>query len=384
MDNHIDILNEIIEIYVRKIEEKGFADAGNNGSYHCNDTPSRNSAHWIITFAYEYENTHNSKYLKIINLLAEYLLLQQKKTKNGTILCMSSPGFDDINGLIGQAWIIEGLVSAYRVTKDNRYIQAAKCMFKSQIYDLEKHYWKRVDTNNNVLGYDIAFNHQLWFAVSGAMVNKYDRDNDITFYVNDFVDNLNEHFLIKNNGRICHFGDLKPKKGKKKIIKELLISLLPHSIWKHNPDKLRVEVYENSYQLFNLYGFALLYNNGYEDHPFFKTDRFTKALDYALDIDYLNYTFNVKQYNSGPVLADVRNSIAKFSYGYNSPAFEYGYVVETFKNNADTEKVIELLNIQNNLCYSEETGMYSRNTDDANTLTARVYELTRYLEKIKQ
>ena len=44
---------------------------------------------------------------------------------NATFYCRLNPEKDFSNGLIGQAWVIEALVEAHKLTKEDSYIEKA-------------------------------------------------------------------------------------------------------------------------------------------------------------------------------------------------------------------------------------------------------------------
>ena len=70
------------------------------------------------------------------------------------------------------------------------------------------------------------------------------------------------------------------------------------------------------------------------------------------------------------------------AYAYNSPAFEYPYVDYVFNNGQNKQKYKQLWDLQVKLSYCAEKKAFVYRTDDPSTLTARVYELTRYLERL--
>lgn len=378
--NITEFIKTIADDRISAFLELQHAAPGNNGAYMCEDTPVRNTAHWCVIYSYLARKYSEKEYFDLCKIFGDYIIDIQNKTTSGAVACIFDSRFDIINGLIGQAWAIEGLLAAYRTLKKEQYLDAAEKIFKAQIFDGELGYWQRVDIDGKTLGYDQVFNHQLWFAAVGSELVKYRNDSDIVFQIDTFMKCLSNHFKIYPNGRIKHFGDFKKKKKIKAIIKSFVGHILPYGIWKYNPDKLRSSTYEDSYQLFNLYAFAILYNNGFKDDIFFIGDAFKNALRYGLDYEKLNKNFNVCEYEYYRPDRDVQDRTAKFSYGYNSPAFEYGYVIKTFADKDGEKETHRLLEIQNNLCYDENLKMYSRNTKDVNTLTARIYELIRYLE----
>ena len=49
------LVKQLADKELTYILEHGFAHAGFNGPYYNQDTPVRNSAHWIVTYSYLYE-----------------------------------------------------------------------------------------------------------------------------------------------------------------------------------------------------------------------------------------------------------------------------------------------------------------------------------------
>ena len=64
MNTYINnVICEIVENGIKIIKKQGYINAGNNGPYHCKETPVRNSAHWIVLLASLYERTENLAYI---------------------------------------------------------------------------------------------------------------------------------------------------------------------------------------------------------------------------------------------------------------------------------------------------------------------------------
>ena len=111
-----DLLISIAQVKIDELSNKEFIDGGSNGPYNCVDTPVRNSAHWCVTFSYLYNITKEKKYYEAIIKLSNYILKIEGESASGSVKCMDGKGFTDTNGLIGQAWAIEGLLFAYKTT----------------------------------------------------------------------------------------------------------------------------------------------------------------------------------------------------------------------------------------------------------------------------
>lgn len=72
------LVKQLADKELTYILEHGFAHAGFNGPYYNQDTPVRNSAHWIVTYSYLYEKTGKQEYYDAAKILSEYLLRKRK------------------------------------------------------------------------------------------------------------------------------------------------------------------------------------------------------------------------------------------------------------------------------------------------------------------
>ena len=370
----INIITEIADSKLNEIEKKGHVESGVNGPYNCDDTPVRNTAHWCVTYSFLYKKDNKIEYKRAVKKLADYICDFQKNSSSGAIKCMNDTKFTDTNGLIGQAWAIEGLIYAYNLIKDYSYIECAKEIFDSQLFDYNSGQWLQIDSKGNNCGIDIAFNHQLWFAAIGYQLNSIIHDDKIQKELDIYEDKIADNFCVYRNGMIKHLGYLKNNTPTINKIKKLIKRLYPVFLTKKNPDSLSVVSFESAYQLFNLYGFAII-KQYKPNFKIFNTKKFKKALKYGLDIKKLNNIFNVSPKNG--------ETTCKYAYSYNSPAFEYGFVAKVFdSDNYDVKKIEYIFNIGLDLCYSKDKKSFNRNTNDPKTLTARVYELIRLLEMI--
>lgn len=79
-----------------------------------------------------------------------------------------------------------------RLFKDLSYYEKAVQLFKIQEYNSNNNLWEVTDCNGEK-DYDLTFNHQLWFAASGAMILEFETENKINKSV--FIDNQIQDFL---------------------------------------------------------------------------------------------------------------------------------------------------------------------------------------------
>ena len=364
-----DYVRYIAEGNFKRFNEIGYAVPGHNGPHGHLDTPVRNTAHYLIIYSYLYKTTLNEKYKNLCKKFVEYLLAKQKESDSGAIKCMESNLFDHLNGLIGQAWVIEALIYYYEVFNDNRCLEAAKKIFYSQKYDYEKHVWSRIELDGRNIGIDNAYNHQVWFAACSYKLSEYLNDKKIDSMIQDFLTKgVERDFRIYSDGLLRHTIALKSKALRKENFKRT-IKVLLSPLKKQNPRKFDYKYIERAYHIFDMYGFTILENH-YGELPIFSSRRYKKALSLATDINFYNK-------NNHAVSADEIFNV--YSYSYNSPAFEYAFIAKSH-DNYDKKMDMLAFSTQIQLMFEKNTRLFSKNNPDIETWNARTYELIRALE----
>lgn len=400
-----NIIREIADKNLLYIKKNGHAQAGINGPYKNVDTPVRNSAHWIITYSWLWKKTGEVKYCDAVCILASYLMRPENYGASGSVICRRDRRFDSTNGLIGQAWVIEGLICAAKMLQDPVFrknvseskdilshldakilIQKSQMLFKVQRFDQKSSSWNVIDCDGT-LDFDLTYNHHLWFAAAGSMIldqiDDPEIDKEIRAFLNASDDTL---FVVNESGLIAHGLNRKltdkerdhwSQIDKQRKVDDLLHN--PFAIMKRKAER-KINKFsftyklEEGYHLFDLYGFALL-KKRYGNMPVFSSKKLKKAVQYALSgnlIDSLSVKTGEYPYN-------------KFAYGYNSPAFEYPYIAVSFAD-AGSEvltRVNKLFEEQCRLTYDEQKKSFRRSPDPT-TLDARIYELVRFYELIDE
>lgn len=371
-----DLIQIIAQRKSNEIYKNGCAAAGCNGPYKCKDTNIRNTAHWICIYKYLWKKTKQEEYKDIIKILADYLSEDRHYGKSGAIHCMDAEKMDHLNGSIGQGWAIEGLAAAYECCREKLYLQRAIQIFKSQRYDFKEHIWERVELDGTNIGPDRVFNHQLWFAADSAMLLPFTDEEEIRQILEDFVENVENLFDVYHDGLLKHYiikfdnvKNIGMKKRMKRAVKKAAVFLRVFD------QRFDHKSFERAYHLFDLYGFALLYE-AYPNAAVFKSSKFKRALSYGLDIK----TLNKKLHASLPLYSGIFK-YNQYAYAYNSPAFEYPYVDFIFDHEKNAKVYEELWALQLQLTYDENRKKFANRTSDPETLTARLYELTHYLER---
>lgn len=365
---YLEFIKEITDKFILDIGDTNFAPAGNNGPYEEDDLPPRNTAHWLVTLGVLYKHYGDIKYKNVAEKFAKYLLCENKYGEKKLVKIRNmdnpTPQSDHTNGIIGIAWVIEGLIAAAKLLDDERYYKRAVELFKAEVFDEKLHMWKIVDINDKCIAIDYVYNHQLWFAAAGGMILDYKYDKDIDKQIISFLSYWKKHLIFQPSGLLFHQINFKftPAAIIKKKIKAICCDLgITKSLKKQR-------VLEKGYQLFDLYGFALLYKR-YNACDIYSSKQFKKAMLYATNpVNLKKLYITDKDFN-------------KYAFVYNSPAFEYPFVAKTIYGNVDNNLMDDLMETQIRFCYSYETKRFDKNNPDPRTLTARIYELARLYDE---
>ena len=346
---------------------------GHNGPYYDNETKARNLSHWICIFGEYYVNKKEEKYKKVVEKLAKYYKSNKDFSKIGLYECRKSHDKDHVNGTIGQAWIIEGLIMAYKITSDNFFIDRAINIFNLFPFDEKNGLWSIIDIDGHNYGIDMTYNHQLWFAASGAEILNYKSNQTIFNKINIFLQKSKKNFKVLPSGLIYHFvcsgkSFFERLKNNLKYIKHILDIKL---------GKPSLEYKEIGYHIFNVYGFAILQEK-FSKHFLFNTSKFNKAIKFCISDEYGDKLFNLNRKLDITKLSsnNVDEKINTYGFPYNSPAFELPYALEKFDLSNDIFEN-KLLNYQLNNFYDFEKCSFSNNTEDENVLNSRIYELVK-------
>lgn len=332
-----------------KIQKKdGSMPSGHNGPYFDKETSLRNTSHWIVSFSKAYILTKKTKYLDAVDKGTNYII--NSKNSLGAFLCRDKPGKDQCNGLIGQAWIIEGLIESFRVSKNEEALNLSIETFLKIPFSHEKGLWKRLEHNGDILGFDNTFNHQLWLALAGVLILSVENNMEIKKRCKIFFEKIFNNLKLKKNGRIQQAISLGYLNDfVKPTIKKFL-----------KPESLKLmKLKEIGYHAFNTLAFSRI-KYYFPNEPFFTTTNYFKIIKYLDSEEY-------------------KNLIYKSIYGfkYNPPGFEVFY---THKLNSEILKTYKFSNqlfyhqIEHHFDFNKK--LHSKNVFDENTSSARIYELS--------
>ena len=362
MEEYLYKLKKIADYHINKFYNQGYANKGCNGLYKDIDTEMRNTAHWVVTYSILYNIFKEKKYYDIVLKFGEFLLKDDNYGKNGAAICRINSN-DDTNGVIGQAWVIEGLLACYDITQNLNFINKAIKIFDSQKFVEEIGLWRICCSNGKDVGYDYVYNHNLWFAASGSLILQRVNVENIRKKIIRFLECSKYTYGVQPSGCLYHLVNLN-KNIVGKIKFRLKMCLTDFNIGKFQD----LNYLEKGYHLFDLYGFAIL-KNKFPNNEEFNSFKLNKAISYGENKETINKLKMFKDFMN------------KYSFPYNSPAFEYPYVSMMLGKNYDDNFAKQLLDFQFSELFDESTMMFSKNNEDPETLTARMYELMRFFQE---
>lgn len=366
-------LFEIIEkIALKFAKDLSLIRAGNNGPYKHPETVLRNYSHWVIIFSKLNKEKPKKIYLDAIKRLSKYFFKKEARPFGFSFHHRNILGKDSSNGLIGQAWTFEALYECYVTLKDDKFLKLAEEVFNIHKFDSDNGLWHTLDIDGKVLEVDAAFNHQLWFAYASAQVIPKSNKNykNILFFLNSIEKNLK----ILENGLIYHpierYALRNLMRTDEKFInkvKRIIINILKKKSFRTlfinkneilNQWKASMIIKSYGYHAFNIYAFVK-FEKIFLDHPFWKSPEYNKMIKILLNPIFLE-----------------NNENNKYSYPYNPTGFEIAYVLnEKFNDSNNLEMISKFINKQFNFNFDYNTLMFSKNNEDSDTLTARLYEL---------
>lgn len=366
-------ITENVKSYYLKNNGLKSKQYGHNGPYYDPQTPVRVVAHEIFIFAYLYKYSQNDYFLDLMKANAEYLMSEDALPMGKVFYCRKTPYKDLSNGVIGQAWAIEGLVKAYEIFKEDKYLIKAVEVFKNHPFDFDKGVWYTLNVDGSIRGIDGTFNHQLWFAAVGFQILSVKEDTEIKETCDRFMNRVSKLHAVYRNGLIKH--PLRSRGIRALVSKALRI----YKLFRNSLLKKTFKYKENGYHLFNLYGFALIKKYG-GHFSFFDSKMFQQELTYALSQDLVKGLEESKIEKDIHIMKNIKYpNVNIYGFPYNSPAFELPFIVDQFlKPTKENKELIDYYWLkQMDITYDANEKGFFKNTEDPITLNARFYEYIR-------
>jgi hypothetical protein len=370
----------------------GSMPAGHNGPYNHKQTPVRNTAHWLITFLKAWRVSGEYRFRRAGENCLSYLLSDAARPEGAAFWCRDDEQRDKVNGLIGQAWVIEALCTAAEELGRDKLHSLAAEVFKLHRFDGRSGLWQKVLLDGSPAGADMTFNHQLWFAAAGTMI-KQKQDSQTRDTIQLFLNKVSSKFKTARDGRIFHplVNYAQPKSEARRIYKRWRKRL-------STPGKSG-SYKEAGYHAFNLYAFAIL-KKQFADARLWDSGKFNSALNYIFSREYECLLESNDHSSDVYYIPRVSGKLGfnRYGYAYNPPGLEIPFVLDVFFGNETNEankdghkkrndklsfkgdmrkfKVVWLKR-QFSKTLDRENYLMTENTEDPETLSARIYEATR-------
>lgn len=375
-DKYTEMIRTLGRSLIDDYLKTGHVATGINGPYDDPETEVRYMAHLIIITAVECLKFGHSEYKDVVEQLGRQVL--GMCDEDGTYKMRQKAGKDQCNGVIGHAWLVEGLLYAYKVTGDDKYLDESEriCM----MHQFNKHIglWGRPLMGNDDRAIDFTFNHELWYAATLAELLSVRKNELLEEQLRIFLDKIPHILTTNREGRVAH--TIYKRNSIKESIKYKIVRL--RDILYERIGKPNLKYKEVGYHIFNMMAFARLWRVCRECE--FLLPHIAKSLDYVNMDGYANdlLSSNVAMdcTTHGKTLTDEEQSINIYGYPYNVPGFELPYIAEVFKREIDIKSVVRIINDQIEQTWDTETQKIGKKCHDKVTVNYRVYEYYRYLE----
>lgn len=374
LDSCYKLIEVIGNIGIKYLSEYNYIPGGQNGPYQDTETPVRNTSHFIRIFSYLYKKTGESKYKEAIINCVKYLKTKDAIPFSNIYHIRKDPSKDFSNGVIGQAWVIEGFIEAAIILKDENLFELAKLNFLAHPFDEKLKLWRIVNVDGSYNQIDWTFNHQLWFAAIGSELNQYVQSTKIEHNLKSFFQKLPEYFNTYNSGLIKHL--IQPNSTKKDKVKKVAKTI--YSSYQNLKLRKSLVHKEAGYHAFNLYGLAIIKTNHNLD--FFSSSKFKQSIEY-LNSNSFETEIRNNFFEKDITFLEIEKkevSINLYGLPYNPIGFELPFILKTFRPNEESLLPMKYFALQLEKTYNNKTGVFDKDTFDPLTLTSRIYELLRY------
>lgn len=333
------------ELAIIAQKEDGSMPAGRNGPHNHQMTCTRNTSHFSILFSFLYKLTRDEKWKKSAFKCLEYVMNQ--RPLGGSYWHRIEDCKTSYNGLIGQAWTFEALIYATRVFDDPVFLNDAKEVVRLHSFDKYLGLWHELSLDGRKRDICSTLNQQIWFMAMAFLAFR--EDNIMNDIVNIFLDKLSSHIKLRYNGLL--FGQTFNYHKSHNLLRNLI---------SYRNSYFSNILKDNAYLVFTLLGLSYLYPY-FSHHTFFSSRLFKNILFFPFSNTYSKYIYS-----------------SPFAFPYNVPGFELPYVsivFHSFLSSIHTSFSADAYNFQiTNYFCSETNGLLSNNSDDVETLAARIYE----------
>lgn len=352
---------------VRIDSHQSLFPGGRNGPYRDLESPIRNTAHALSVVSIAYALTGDKTFRRCGSSLVRFLLDSTDFVFGEEHVHRQRHPKDWTNGVIGPAWVTEGLTLAYQCLGHAEAREEARRLSRARPFSEDAALWLRRNLDGGPGTVDRTLNHQCFLAGSlyrALNVGSEDSSGDGLGVFFRYLDGNAVH--VGNDGILRHHVARQDESGRglraqrERALRyvanspRLMRVLRPSSSMAKHPS-LR----DAGYHIFSLFALARLALS-VPTLGLWQTEELRRALQTAASIDWL------ETLDDNP-----------FAYPYNGPGLELPLVAEAFRSIAPEldEAADFAFARQIELTYDTSFGAFTRGTDDRLTLMVRVYEL---------
>jgi hypothetical protein len=336
--------------------DDGSFPPGHNGSWNVPEIPVRNTSHWLVTQAKAYEITQDVAFKDAVEKAAVYLLRPEARPFGHTFHIMDQKGWST-NGIVGQAWVMEALLAAHQILKDDLYLDTAHGLIMKHFFNKELFLWHVTTLEGKISREHTSLNQQIWFTALAHKVGLMTNDDQITkntvFSANNFQK------IFKFNGKFIHMIVTE------KIYLKYDIKRYLKWKWEFIRRSKHFDALSKGYITYSFYPLAILHETD-KTLAVWKNPRLRKFV--AMSMDYLDQYVFQYSVDDNP-----------YAFTYHPAGFEAAYIFNSFSEFPDqttrTEK--DWISKQISQHYDYQNNLMCKNTCDPVTLSARFYEATR-------
>ncbi len=363
---------EILAQYANGIENI----SGHNGPYKDVETGVRAQAHLIVLLSNLDKSKQSTESKALVGKLVSDLLSSPHRLDTIVFNQRTKPGKDEVNGVIGIAWIMEAMCCAYEVYKNEKAKAFLETAEDGLRFNTKRGLWYRpvLKDNKYYNTIDETFNHQLWLAY--ALVYKSAvLKQEVSANVATFFKKLNGLMKVQSSGMVKHAleNTSTPQLQLRHILKSAkdgLNALLKGKSFKYK---------EYGYHLFNMFAFARMVDLGYGS-LFNTTPAYVKAKKFCLSKTLYQELITNRDgadfYMRGN---DSGMPYNRYGLPYNVAGLEFLYVNKAIGLGADESLQQKYFDAQLS-CYgmkaNENTRTENYITEDLPNLMLRSYELS--------
>ena len=337
----------IADIIVENISSDKKISKGLNGPYNNLETDIRIYSHFLVMVSKALSINNNVKYKDALFKLTDKI--HNSPHKGEFNFCYRETGKDKSNGLIGFAWMLEGIIASYEYISNHPIIFEIDKWIDNYEYSQKKNLYKNIAEPEKIIRItDFTVNHQIWFRSSIHRFKVLRNDN---FFIQK-IDLKSLFKLIQTNSEknINHYPPSLKEKLRKVYYKNFRSKIYDDLLMK-----------ERGYHFFNLLGLIRGFENLNDQKIKEKINKLTNKamLDLNASVHNKYGTPYNPVYLEAAITYDFLNDFRSFSHCINS--YFNNYLDETFFINDKLSfysRIYEICYINNNLNFSISKNVY--------------------------